>query len=134
MDQGYEIVTVDAGNVDRLGFFCYMSKPKAPGYRQKRDWLLARFAEGLRIKMLHETGGRTVGFIETIPGEYAWRVVNALGYTVIHCLWVVGQGKGKGGTARGCCRRAWRMRVPRAGAGSSWSPATASGWRASSSS
>lgn len=23
-----EIVTVDAGNVDRTGFFCYKSKPK----------------------------------------------------------------------------------------------------------
>ncbi len=96
MDEGYEIITVDAGNVDRLGFFCYMSKPKAPGYQQKRDWLMARFAEGLRIKMLHETGGRTVGFIEYLPGEYAWRAVHAAGYTVIHCLWVVGQGKGKG--------------------------------------
>lgn len=96
MDAPYEIVTVDAGNVDRLGFFCYMSKPKAPGFRQKREWLAARFAEGLRIKMLHETGGRTVGFIEYLPGEYAWRAVNAAGYLVIHCLWVVGQGKGKG--------------------------------------
>ena len=96
MDEGYEIITVDAGNVDRLGFFCYMSKAKAPGYRQKRDWLMARFAEGLRIEMLHETGGRTVGFIETIPGEYAWRAVNAAGYLVIHCVWVVGRGKGKG--------------------------------------
>ncbi len=27
-----------------------MSKPKTPGYRQKREWLAARFAEGLRIK------------------------------------------------------------------------------------
>ena len=96
MADGYEILNVDAGNVDRLGFFCYMSKPKAPGYRQKRDWLAARFAEGLRMEMLHETRGRTVGFIEAIPGEYAWRVVNAPGYLVIHCLWVVGQGKGKG--------------------------------------
>jgi GNAT superfamily N-acetyltransferase len=96
VDNGFEILTVDAGNVDRLGFFCYMSKPKAPGYRQKRAWLAARFAEGLSIKMLHETGGRTVGFIETIPGEYAWRAVDAPGYLVIHCLWVVGQGKGKG--------------------------------------
>jgi len=40
---------------------CYMSKPKAPGYRQKRDWLQARFAEGLRIKMLHETGDSQTG-------------------------------------------------------------------------
>jgi L-amino acid N-acyltransferase YncA len=96
MDTPYEIIAVDAGNVDRLGFFCYMSKPKAPGYRRKRAWLAARFDEGLRIKMLHETGGRTVGFIEYLPGEYAWRAVNAAGYLVIHCLWVVGQGKGKG--------------------------------------
>jgi len=96
MNTPYEIVTVDAGNVDQLGFFCYMSKPKTPGYRQKREWLAARFAEDLRIKMLHETGGRTVGFIEYIPGEYTWRAVNAPGYLVIHCLWVVGQGKGKG--------------------------------------
>ncbi len=96
MADSFEIITVDASNVDRLGFFCYMSKPKVPGYRQKRAWLAARFAEGLRIKMLHETGGRTVGFIETIPGEHAWRAVNAPGYLVIHCLWVVGQGKGKG--------------------------------------
>ena len=46
MEEGYEIVTVDAGNVDRLSFFCCMSKPKAPGYRQKRDWLLARWPRG----------------------------------------------------------------------------------------
>ena len=105
MDIPYEILTVDADNVDRLGFFCYMSKPKTPGYRQKREWLAARFAEGLRIKMLHETGGRTVGFIEYIPGEYAWRAAHAVGYMVIHCLWVVGRGKGKGHGARllGAC-------------------------------
>ncbi len=96
MNNAFEILTVDAGNVDRHGFFCYMSKPKAPGHRLKREWLAARFAEGLRIKMLQEIGGRTVGFIEYIPGEYAWRAVNAAGYLVIHCLWVVGQGKGKG--------------------------------------
>jgi hypothetical protein len=37
-----------------------------------------------------------VAFIEYIPGEYAWRAVQAPGYLVIHCLWVVGKGKGKG--------------------------------------
>ena len=36
------------------------------------------------------------GFIEYIPGEYAWRAVRAKGYTFIHCLWVVGKSKGKG--------------------------------------
>ena len=100
MDEAFEIITVDADNVDRHGFFCYMSKRKAPGYAQKCAWLAARFAEGLKLHMVHETGGRTVGFIEYIPGEFAWRVVHAPGYLVIHCLWVVGKGKGKGfGTA-----------------------------------
>jgi len=96
MDETFEIITVDASNVDRHGFFCYMSKRKAAGYTQKRAWLMARFADGLKLHMVHETGGRTVGFIEYIPGEFAWRAVHAPGYLVIHCLWVVGKGKGKG--------------------------------------
>jgi len=96
MSEKYLIRTIDAHNVDEHGFFCYMSKPKSPGYRQKRTWLEARFAEGMRIKILHEVGGRDVAFIEYLPGEYAWRAMHAPGYMVIHCLWVVGKGKGKG--------------------------------------
>jgi L-amino acid N-acyltransferase YncA len=96
MTDKFEIKTVDAGNMDEAGFFCYMSKRREPGYKQKREWLEARFAEGMKIKILHETGGRDTAFIEYIPGEYAWRAVHAPGYMVIHCLWVVGKGKGKG--------------------------------------
>jgi ribosomal protein S18 acetylase RimI-like enzyme len=81
--------------VEEEGFFCYKSKPKAEGYRLKLEWLRARFAEGLRIHILYQ-GRRSVGFIETMPGETAWRAVQAPGYTVVHCLWVVGQGKGQG--------------------------------------
>jgi len=91
-----QIINIDASNVEQNGFFCYMSKRKSAGYRQKRDWLEKRFAEGMKIKIIHETGGRDVAFIEYIPGEYAWRVVQAPGYLVIHCLWVVGKGKKKG--------------------------------------
>jgi hypothetical protein len=96
MKEKIEIKTVNADNVDESGFFCYMSKRKEPGYKQKRDWLEARFAEGMKIKIIHEEGGRDTAFIEYIPGEYAWRAVNAKGYMVIHCLWVVGKGKDKG--------------------------------------
>ncbi len=96
MTDGYEIISVDSDNIARTGFFCYMSKPKSPGYHQKREWLKARFAEGMKLKILHEHGYRDVGFIEYLPGEYAWRTVQAPGYLVIHCLWVVGKGKGKG--------------------------------------
>jgi L-amino acid N-acyltransferase YncA len=96
MKSTFEIKTVDSSKINEAGFFCYMSKRKETGYKQKRKWLEARFAEGMKIKILHENGGRDVAFIEYIPGEYAWRAVHAPGYMVIHCLWVVGKGKGKG--------------------------------------
>ena len=96
MKNKFEIRTVGASNLDESGFFCYMSKRKEPGYKMKRDWLEARFSEGMKIKILHEDGGRDTAFIEYIPGDYAWRAIHAPGYMVIHCLWVVGKGKGKG--------------------------------------
>ena len=87
------LIDVNANNVSETGFFCCMSKKKSEGYRRKLDWLKLRFTEGLKIKMLGQ-GQR--GFIEYIPGEYAWRAVNAEGYMLIHCLWVVGKSKDKG--------------------------------------
>lgn len=88
-----KIIDVTAANVQEHGFFCFMSKRQSEGYKRKLDWLKSRFAEGLRIKMLILPER---GFIEYIPGEYAWRTVNAEGYMFIHCLWVVGKSKGKG--------------------------------------
>lgn len=96
MDVPFEIIPIDENNVDKLGFFCYMSKRKEPGWKQKRKWLSQRFKEGLKILMVNEVGRRITAFIEYIPGEYAWRAVYAPGYLVIHCLWVVGQGRAKG--------------------------------------
>jgi L-amino acid N-acyltransferase YncA len=95
MNSGVEVATVDATNVAEQGFFCYKSKPKSEGYRRKLAWLEQRFAEGMRIKILYENR-RSVGFVEYIPGEFAWRAVKAAGYLVAHCLWVVGKGKKKG--------------------------------------
>lgn len=88
-----KLIDITAENVAEKGFFCYMSKPQAEGYQRKLNWLRARFAEGMRIKM-YELPQR--GFIEYIPGEYAWRTVDAKGYMFIHCLWVVGKSKGQG--------------------------------------
>lgn len=87
------LIEVTIENVVEKGFFCYLSKPKTAGYQRKLNWLKARFAEGMRIKM-YELPQR--GFIEYIPGEYAWRTVEAKGYMFIHCLWVVGKSKGQG--------------------------------------
>ena len=89
----FQLIEVNEGNVTETGFYCYMSKKNTEGYRRKLNWLKARFAEGLKIKMLKLPER---GFIEYIPGEYAWRPVDAKGYMFIHCLWVVGRSKGKG--------------------------------------
>ena len=99
MSNTVEIVTVDSANVDEYGFFCYKSKPKAEGYRRKLDWLRQRLAEGMKLKILYENE-RSVGFIEYTPGEHAWRAVNAPGYSVMHCLWIVGKAKRKGYASR----------------------------------
>lgn len=89
------IIDVAPENVEEKGFFCLMSRRKSDGWKRKLEWLRARFDEGLRIKMLDlSEGGR--GFIEYIPGENAWRPVEAPGYLFIHCLWVVGKSKGNG--------------------------------------
>jgi N-acetylglutamate synthase-like GNAT family acetyltransferase len=95
MSNHAEIVSVDAANVEERGFFCFKSKRKTEGYAQKKNWLQERFSEGLKIHIVYEDG-RSVGFIEYIPGEYAWRAVRAPGYVLIHCLWVVGRAKKKG--------------------------------------
>jgi GNAT superfamily N-acetyltransferase len=95
MNEQVEITSVNPDNVSKHGFFCYKSKKKAEGYKRKLTWLNQRFAEGMQIKILYDNG-RSVGFIEYIPGEYAWRAVNAPNTLFIHCLWVVGRAKGKG--------------------------------------
>jgi GNAT superfamily N-acetyltransferase len=89
----FEIVDVNASNVDKIGFFCAMSKPDQAGYKEKLAWTRERFQEGLRIKLIRG-GGR--GFIEYIPGRFAWRGIEAARYMVIHCLWVVGRTRGNG--------------------------------------
>jgi len=83
----FNIVKVDESNVDDFGFFCVKNK-KHPGYLCKRSWLQRHFQDGLRIRLILTGEGKQVGFIEYVPAEYSWRVVNAPGYLVIHCIWV----------------------------------------------
>jgi N-acetylglutamate synthase-like GNAT family acetyltransferase len=95
MAPNVSIVTVDETNLDRLGFFCYKSKRKSGGYLRKHAWVRDRLDEGLRLHILYEDDV-SKGFVEAIPGRYAWRAVNAPDYLFVHCLWVVGKAKGKG--------------------------------------
>lgn len=99
--EAYRIVDVNRANIDRYGLFCLQSKKHTEGYKNKIAWAKECFNEGLHVKLLlvnegTKRGFRARGFIEYIPGEYTWRGVDALGYMVVHCIWVVGQHKGHG--------------------------------------
>ncbi|MEX2739192.1 MAG: YoaP domain-containing protein [Candidatus Wukongarchaeota archaeon] len=82
-----KIVTVDENNISEYGFYC-SKNPKYEGYQLKFDWLKQRFTEGLKIKLLQSNTEGTIGFIEYIASEYAWRAVDASGYLVIHCIYI----------------------------------------------
>jgi GNAT superfamily N-acetyltransferase len=93
-----EIIDTNADNICEFGF-CGYKNIKQSGYKRKIDWLRQRFSEGMKFKVLRSQNDGAVGFIEYIPGEYAWRAVEADGYMVIHCIAIMsrkykGQGYG----------------------------------------
>jgi hypothetical protein len=97
----YRIVEIDKDNLDDYGLLCQKSKKSGEGYRNKVKWVKERFKEGLGIRLLLVNEGPkrgliSKGFIEYIPGEFAWRGIDAKGYMVIHCIWVVGWTRGHG--------------------------------------
>jgi hypothetical protein len=96
----FEIVDVTIRNINELGMFCKKTKRNTAGYQNKLKWLNKRFKEGLIYKMLMVDEGKkelvSRGYIEYIPGEYAWRGVDARDYSFIHCIWIVGRHKKKG--------------------------------------
>ena len=67
---------------------CGYKDPRRPGFMEKVEWVRANLEHGLRIfGLISETDGLQ-GMIEFIPGEHAWRPVEARNYMVIHCLFV----------------------------------------------
>jgi ribosomal protein S18 acetylase RimI-like enzyme len=96
----HEIVDVTDVNVEQYDLLCLKSKPKEEGYRNKLAWFKEYYRKGLRVKLLRVYEGRrgftSRGFIEYVPGEYTWRGIDAKGWMVIHCIWVVGRNKGYG--------------------------------------
>jgi ribosomal protein S18 acetylase RimI-like enzyme len=88
MNSQTKIITLNPVNSAEYGCPCFLN-PKNEGHLKKLEWLKERFAEGLSIKLLSIEGEkRPIGFIEYVPGEYAWRSVNADGYIFIHCIWI----------------------------------------------
>jgi len=82
------IINVDENNIIKYPPTCFLNQ-KNEGYLIKQEWLKKRFSEGLRIKLLYlEKENKCNGFIEYVPGENAWRAVDAKGYMFIHCIWM----------------------------------------------
>ena len=81
------LVDIDAASFDTLPC-CGIKSPTHPGRRQKQCWLEANARFGLRARMLLAPDGQPSGYIEYLPGEFAWRGVEAAGFMFIHCVWV----------------------------------------------
>jgi GNAT superfamily N-acetyltransferase len=80
------LISVDETNFDTLPC-CGIKSATHPGRQQKRCWLQANVQFGLRARILLTPDGQPTGYIEYLPGEFAWRGVDAAGYMFIHCVW-----------------------------------------------
>jgi hypothetical protein len=92
-------ITLDLVGPDSLrscGIGC-ITNPDHPGFEPKNEWLRKRFDEGLRYLLFRDKMGRPLAFLEYVPGEYAWRPVDAAGWLFVHCLWVYPRGQKIGG-------------------------------------
>lgn len=87
-EMGYLRITGE--NVDSEHICCAMSNNQSV---RKKEWLKARFDEGLVFYRSEERGKC---FIEYLPAEYAWHPLVADEYLHVDCLWVSGRLKGHG--------------------------------------
>lgn len=86
------LVRVGPENLNECGMGCIRNR-NHPGYARKVEWLRKRFAEGLRFLIFRDERENPLAFLEYVPGEFAWRPVEARGWLFIHCLWVFGAGQ-----------------------------------------
>ncbi|MHC4569131.1 MAG: GNAT family N-acetyltransferase [Planctomycetota bacterium] len=87
-----EMTPKDAGKVP----LCGHKNPSKEPYQHKFQWIKKRMSEGLKVKMLSTPDEGVFGYIEYVPGERAWRAVNAENYMFIHCIYMEKRCKGRG--------------------------------------
>jgi hypothetical protein len=87
---------VGPANLSDCGIGCLKNR-KNEAFQRKVQWLRQRFNEGLRCLLFRDGDGNPLGFLEYVPGEYAWRPVDAAGWLFVHCLWVNPKGQKIGG-------------------------------------
>lgn len=97
-DSDFQIINLTPENIADYGVCGYKDIKKHLELRRKVDWYKEYYPKGLRIKALISGTGGYQGMIEYVPGEFAHRPVDAVGYMFIHCLFVgfKNEFKGKG--------------------------------------
>lgn len=78
----------NASNIEKFGM-CGYKNAKNESYKHKLEWAKARFEEGMQCKMLYSKTDGAVGTVEYMPGEHAWRPVDANGYMFIQCIFII---------------------------------------------
>jgi hypothetical protein len=94
-----ELVELTPENFESLAC-CGVKDPAHAGRRLKNCWLAAQFRKGLRARVLIAPDRRQCGYIEYLPGEHAWRGVDAPGYMFVHCIWTFYRQYQRQGAAR----------------------------------
>lgn len=87
---------VGPANLSDCGIGCLKNR-KSEGFQHKVQWLRRRFKEGLRCFLFRDEEGKPLGFLEYVPGEHAWRPVDAASWLFVDCLWVNREGQKIGG-------------------------------------
>lgn len=86
MTAGHEVIDITRDTLDAVPR-CGIKNRDHPGFLRKTRWLESNLEKGMRAKVMLTPKGVQCGYIEYIPGKYAWRGIDADGYMVIHCVW-----------------------------------------------
>jgi hypothetical protein len=83
-----KIIDTTPDNIHSYGM-CGYKNLKNEGYQRKIDWLKQHYKKGMKYKILFSEDDRAIGGIEYLPGEFAWRPVEAKGFMFIHCIYIM---------------------------------------------
>lgn len=82
------IIDVNDKNILKYPPRCFINVNNE-GHKQKESWVRDQFKQGMKIKILTtKDTKKMIGYIEYIPGEFAWRAIDAKNQMVIHCIWI----------------------------------------------
>lgn len=99
---GIKIIELTPDTLTDYGVCGYKDAGKHVELRKKIDWYRDYYQKGYRIKAVLGEDQSYQGMIEYMPGEFAYRPVEAKGYLFIQCLFVgfKNEYKGKGLASR----------------------------------